>query len=254
MPIKLTDTSGAVKIVTQDTSALKAQIAELTEQVDKAFTEGQQAERDAFWDIYQQNGERTVYNNAFSGYGWTDETFKPKYDMRPISATQMFHSTQITNLKQILDKCGVVLDFSNCTGFTYTFQQSKITHIGVIDTRKCGNLNYFMTEAKFVYIEKIILKDDGSQSFMSGYSFSVCRVLEHIIFEGVIGKNGLDLHWSTKLDADSLKSIIDCLSTTTTGLTVTLPATAQSNYDAVYGSGAWEELVATKSNWTIALL
>ena len=207
---------------------------------------------DTFWDIYQQNGNRTIYQNAFSGLGWTDETFKPKYDMKPTSAVQMFHNTQITNLKKILDDAGLVLDFSKCTAFTYTFQQSKITHIGAIDVSNVTNLSYFMPEAKFVYIEKMILKNDGTQSFNSTYTFSLCRSLEHCIFEGVIGKNGFDIHWSTLLDADSLGSVINCLSTATTGLTVTLPTTAQANYDAVYGDGAWETLVATKQNWTVA--
>ncbi|MBE6983107.1 MAG: hypothetical protein E7435_02320 [Ruminococcaceae bacterium] len=27
---------------------------------------------DAFWDAYQQNGERTDYNAGFAGQGWDD--------------------------------------------------------------------------------------------------------------------------------------------------------------------------------------
>ena len=57
---------------------------------DKGYTDGQEAERSAFWDIYQDNGNRTVYQNAFSGAGWNDETFTPKYDMKPTSAVQMY--------------------------------------------------------------------------------------------------------------------------------------------------------------------
>ncbi|MBE6739702.1 MAG: hypothetical protein E7565_05230, partial [Ruminococcaceae bacterium] len=30
---------------------------------------------DTFWDNYQQNGNRTNYENAFAGYGWNAETF-----------------------------------------------------------------------------------------------------------------------------------------------------------------------------------
>ena len=229
--------------------------------IDAVYEAGKQAgggggdsHYDTFWNVYQDNGNRTIYSNAFSGYGWTDETFKPKYDIKPTAAVSMFQTTQITNLKKILDDCGVRLDFSNCSSFNYVFQQSKITHIGIIDVSKASSINYFMPEAKFIYIEKLKLKDDGSQTFTSLYSFSNCKDLEHIIFEGVIGKANFDLHWSTKLDADSLKSIIDCLSPATTGLTVTLPATAQANYDAFYGEGAWATITGTKSNWTIAYL
>lgn len=209
----------------------------------------------SFWDSYQNYGERIDYKNAFSGYGWTDETFKPKYDIKPTNAIQMFQQAQITNLKQILDECGVTLDFSNCTTLQYAFQSSKITEIGVIDASNCSNLNYFMPDAKFWWIEKLILKTDGSQSFTSTYSFGSCTNLEHCIFEGVIGKNGFDIHWSTNLDADSLKSIIDCLSNETTGLTVTLPTTAEATFNAVYGDIVpWEAYIANKPNWTIAYL
>jgi hypothetical protein len=97
-------------------------------------------------------------------------------------------------------------------------------------------------------IEKIILKDTVKCSNW----FANATGLENVIFEGTIGQNGFDIHWSTKLTAASLESIINTLSSTTTGLTITLPTTAQSNYEAVYGSGSWNVLTATRSNWTIA--
>ena len=36
---------------------------------------------DAFWDTFQRNGERKDYRYGFSGIGWNDENFKPKYDI-----------------------------------------------------------------------------------------------------------------------------------------------------------------------------
>ena len=55
----------------------------------RGYNEGKQAEYDAFWGVYQQNRQRTDYNQSF-GFGWDDTIFKPKYDIRPVSALQMF--------------------------------------------------------------------------------------------------------------------------------------------------------------------
>ena len=44
------------------------------------------------------------------------------------------------------------------------------------------------------------------------------------------------------------------VSTTDSGKTITFPAyaTVKATYDAKYGSGAWDAIVASKPNWTIA--
>jgi hypothetical protein len=84
--------------------------------------------------------------------------------------------------------------------------------------------------------------------------------LTELIISGIIGNNGVNLQWSKSLTADSLKSIINALSTTTTGLTITLPTTAQSKYDEKYGEGAWLDFAGDgttahpgiRPNWTIA--
>lgn len=56
------------------------------------------------------------------------------------------------------------------------------------------------------------------------------------------------------LTAEKLHNIMQGLSATATGQTLTLPAysTVKATYDDVYGEGAWDTIVATKSNWTIA--
>lgn len=64
-----------------------------------------------------------------------------------------------------------------------------------------------------------------------------------------------------KLSKPSITSIINCLSTTTSGLTVTLSKTAVNNaFETSEGvadgstSQEWLNLVATKTNWTISLV
>ena len=46
---------------------------------DAVYDKGKQDEYDRFWDAYQDNGNRDFYSYGFSGYGWTNENFKPKY-------------------------------------------------------------------------------------------------------------------------------------------------------------------------------
>lgn len=46
---------------------------------DAVYDKGKQAEYDKFWDEFQQNGNRDFYSYGFSGHGWTNENFKPKY-------------------------------------------------------------------------------------------------------------------------------------------------------------------------------
>ena len=84
--------------------------------------------------------------------------------------------------------------------------------------------------------------------------------LVNLTIEGTIGQNGLNLSWSP-LSKASLTSIVNALSTTTTGLTVTLRlAAVNTAFETAQGSAdgssseEWLNLIATKSNWTINLI
>lgn len=68
--------------------------------------------------------------------------------------------------------------------------------------------------------------------------------------EGTIS-NSLNMQWSTKLTKASITSIIEHLSTTTSGLTLTLPKTAK---EAAFTTDEWVVIVAAKSNWNISLV
>lgn len=72
-----------------------------------AFEDGKNAEKSAFWDTYQDNGNRRNYDYAFAGSGWTDELFDPKYPIVATSFQRMFaENDKITEIK-------VPLDFTN---------------------------------------------------------------------------------------------------------------------------------------------
>lgn len=229
---------------------------QLKQDFDDVYEAGKKAERDGFWDTFQDNGNRSNYNNAFARGGFTADNFYPKYDLvlQGDNSYMFFTFTEgkLFSLKKRIEDCGIKFDTSQSTSLLHCFGYSDvITEIPTIDVSN-GNPNavhyIFCDCTNLTTVEKLIVKE----SLVFNLSFRSCKALVNITIEGTIGQNGFDIHWSTKLSADSLKSIITALSTSTTGLTITLPTTAQANYEAVYGTGSWATLTATKSNWTIA--
>lgn len=213
----------------------------------QGIADGRQAEYDRFWDTYQQNGQRTNYEHAFKGVGWTDKIFKPKYDIIPNSygASAMFQYSEITNLKQLLLDAGVRLDTSNCVFLLQTFQDCEITHIPEIDARKATNTSYMVgSQCKVVTIDKLLVSETTPLSS----TFIQSDYLENIVFEGTIGQS-VDLHWSPLTKA-SIESVIAALSDTASGMTASFK---QSAVNGAFPSEEWLALVAAKPNWTITL-
>jgi hypothetical protein len=134
-----------------------------------------QAERDAFWDIYQSYGSRTEYTHAFAGYGWTDDTYHPKYSIRlreGWSGTSMFQGSSVTDTQ-------VPIVCEGATTLNSTFYNSKLKTIRSI-TSVAGTV------------------------FQN--TFYGCADLENISFSGIIS-NDINLQWSTKLSRDSIDSL-----------------------------------------------
>ena len=233
---------------------------------DNGFEDGRQAEYDAFWDACQENGARTDYYFGFAGRIWQND-FRPKYSIRPINAGYVFGywdaaNTLFIDLVDLCKKQNIEVDFSQATNVTNAFGSNTIfTHIGVVDVRKAPNINGLFGYNYYVHtIDKLILKPDGSTAFNSS-TFISCTRLENIIVEGVIGQSGFDMQWSTLLSKTSITSIINALSTTTSGLSITLSKTAVNSAFATTTGGTdgstsaeWAALIATRSNWTISLV
>lgn len=224
--------------------------------------DGKKSEYDAFWDAYQEYGYRTFYYAAFAGSGWTNDTYKPKYDIIPqyqSGANSMFANTfSIADIYAPLDEKGLKLDFSKNPDFSYTFNGARsICYLRTIDASLSQNMIYtFASMRSCTTIEKLILTDNITYIG----TFYVCNALKNITIEGIIGQNGFDVSWSP-LNKDSIISVINALSTTTTGLTVTLRLDAVNTaFETTPGtadgstSDEWLTLAATKSNWTISLI
>ena len=231
--------------------------------VDEVYSQGKQEEYDAFWDNYQQNGERTAYEYAFSSGGWTNENFKPKYNIRAVYGNHgnIFSYCGVTgSLKQILNYLGITLSFyqkeGRESGATYVFVNTKFTELPVIDFSEAkGNIalqSAFVNNNLLETIEKVILPVNctayGTNTFQANYA------LKNIDFEGTI-KYSL-VFKDCPLTADSVNNILNCLDTTTYSgtRTITLKTTSKTAYNDKYSD--WDERIAqltTSGNWTFTL-
>ena len=176
---------------------------------------------DEFWDIFQENGKRTDYQNAFAGVGWTEIIFKPKYPFGTITnAYQMFRNNHI---KDDLTKFNI--DISNVVNADYMFYSSWFTKIGVFGVQSNRGMN--TTFGSCIYLETIEqIKSVAATTF--NYTFDRCYALTKIAFEGVIA-NDISFKDSTLLTKDSITSIISHLSDTISGKTLTLSEIATFN-------------------------
>lgn len=203
-----------------------------------------------FWDTYQDNGQRTHYAYAFGGYGWTDETFKPKYDIivGNNASPCIFAYSQLTNLKKILNEQNVRLDTSICTDLGSMFNGcTNLTSIPPIDasnSKHCNSLFLYCGKIDGIYLK---LKNDGTQTFTN--AFFNCNELRDLTITGVIGEN-ISLKQSKYLSQGSLLSILKALSTTTTGKTLTL----SDNISYLTSFADVKQAIKERPNWTISFV
>lgn len=196
---------------------IKAEGGDYDKGYESGVADGKKAEYDAFWDAFQQMGNRTYYRYAFYGQNsdaWTDAIYNPKYPIRAAGSSggdSMFQASKITDTKVDIE-------------------------IGV--------------DASYVFIScyslKTIRKLIVSESTTFYRWFDGCEALENVTFEGVIA-NDISFADSLKLSNASVQSIIDHLKDFTgqTGKTLTL--------QAYVGREVTEEQKATitAKNWTL---
>lgn len=253
----LLDIANAVRAATGETTGLK--LRDMPGKIAGVFEAGRKSEYDEFWDNYQDKGAVKSYYFAFAGSYWTEDRIKPKYDIKPTSTYMMFmYNGNPVDFLGICERQGIVFDGSQCESYQYTFSHCAVTRIGRLDFTKCKQVSQTFKDNTSLYHISAFVSHKDLQFFT--HSFEGCSSLTHMLVEGVIGQNGLDLHWSP-LDKPSLTSIITALSTETTGLTVTLSLTAVNNaFETSPGladgstSPEWLALANTKTNWTISLV
>jgi len=242
--------------------SIEEKLVSIAEKTSQVYDAGQKAAYHKFWDNFQKKGNLTDYRYSFGGRGWTAENFAPKYDMQPTIALSMFHSTYLLSidLAEHLEALGITIDFSKCTDANAVFTYGAFSRLPELDFSSAASFtNTFRQCTALKTIDKLILKKDGSQVFTT--PFYGCTLLENIILEGVIGKNGLSFEWSKKLSKGSIKSIINCLSSDTKDLSIAFSLEAvntafETDINAGNGveSDEWNVLISSRSNWNIVLV
>ena len=218
---------------------------------------GMQTEYDRFWDVFQTNGTRTEYSYGFSGYGWTDETFKPKYDIRAGVSTGLFNGSKITDLVSALEKAGVGLDLSGANGAS-VFRSPYITRVPFFVAPKTSTGTYmFNGDTKLHTIEGI----ECSETTVYTNWFNGCTSLTHCIFSGVIASD-INMQWCKLLDEESLMSLVDCLVLLEDSYSRTITLSPESwailesvkHPDDALGDGTWtyKDHITDTLMWNIA--
>ena len=242
-----------------------------TEGVEEGLEEGKQAEYDAFWDAFQQNGNRRNYQYAFCERGWSNANLNPKYMMVTSTGEKMFYRCNCGG-KTRLDMTEICkkLDASQATSAAFMFSDAFLDNI-TVDLGNATTLNTCFSSGNIganKSVKNVALKvTDKCTTFSNAFAY--CGATEEIIFtEGsVIASNGLNLQWSKNLSKTSIKSIINALSATTEGLSVTFSETAVNKaFETSEGladgstSAEWIALAGNETtesirpNWNISLV
>ena len=233
----------------EETIALNAEL----EQTLYGTDTGGKSHYDEFWDTTQIYGSREAYAYAFAHFN--DALFFPKYNIVPtINATYLFYKSNISaeRFREVLEKIKIDLtQLKNCSQAFSTLGDTKELPFDIDVSNATNTMDLFAWNVSLTTIKKIIV----SETTPIQTWFEADNSLENLAIEGTIGQNGLNLQWSTKLSKASITSIINALSATTSGLTVTLSKTAVNNaFEGGSTGSEWTTLIGTRSNWTISLV
>jgi hypothetical protein len=233
--------------------------AEYARKVDEVYEKGKQAQYDEFWDAYQPDTRLEPYQ--YSSKSWNDDNFYPERDMIGTSNIYgAFYGIGVTDFAKRLKDCDVKLDTSKSTMmgvlFAYAYNITTIPKISAISAPQLSN--DFTECFKLKTIECLEVHEN---LIYANTVFGKCYELENLTIEGTIGQNGLNLQWSTKLSKASWISIINAISATATGKSITgslesVQRAFETSAGAMDGdaSAEWLNLIASKSNWTINLV
>ena len=218
----------------------------------EAYEKGKKEEYDAFWGAFQADGKRTYYADAFRGS--TVEYVRPKHKITPKDkggASRIFYDCKFLkkaeaayiDLSQIPRGSHISETYYNT--FTMCYELEEVEDIGFVPT-----FGYGSTFAYCLNLKKVAMIRVDVDTQFSNDTFVKCTELEEITFKGEIGSN-INFQWSTKLTRASIESIINHLSDTATGKTLTLSKTA---VNAAFGD-EWDSYVTAHkpSGWNITL-
>ena len=188
---------------------------------------------DAFWDSFQNYGNRTFYEYAFSRTNF--EQLHPKYKVVPTSSRTISMFQDMTGVK-VIEKA--YFDLSNCTvsqnsgtgGNYHTFSGASGASdtLEVIEDIGLQAGYYYFTFAYRPLLHTIEVLRVVEETMFNG-AFAGCSNLQNITIEGTIGQNGFNVSHCKKLTKESILSILQALSLNITATkTITFSTAHQS--------------------------
>ena len=188
----------------------------------QTYKDGERAASETFWDYLTNYGNRASYRAVFNR--WGGETFEPTRKIIPRESESSYCTfNDAQKLKKLEAK---YIDFSKKTrgtgnhgGYYYTFYNClDLQEIEDIGMQADINYTHAFSSCKDLHtIAKI--RCDEATTFSNTFDF--CAALKNVTFEGDIGQD-INLKWSKNLSADSITNIIEHLSDTAQGKTLTL--------------------------------
>lgn len=226
-----------------------------TSGVQTGYTEGHEAgyaDGDlAFFNMFTMNNTRTNYRYGFRFADFSNYAF-PK-TVKPVDVVGIFSEYKGTKLPKNIDFSSVVVSNN-----VYRECFHSATELQEVDFSSAPAPNsYSYTFYYCTSLKSLIINSKETTDF--SYWLTQCSALEDITINGTIGKN-IGFADCSSLNNKSIRNIINALSATTSGRTITLKKTAvQKAFETSSGandgntSEEWLTLVASKSNWTITL-
>lgn len=225
----------------------------------EGFEAGKKSQYDEFWDNFQKNGTRTVYTEAFRQS--TFEYIRPKYKIRPAQSEGSLNIfRQCNQLKKIEAD---YVDFSQIPYGTYSTAALAYTFTECYALEEIEDVGFppcYMYNTTFSWCTRLhtIAKITVDENTRFTNTFLRCDKLKNLTMAGTIGQNGFDVKDSSELSKVSITSIINALSSTTSGLSITLSKAAVDKAWGTNNNGTltfeWAQLIGTKPNWTISLV
>ena len=226
-----------------------AQGGNTEEAYSQGFEAGKQAEHDAFWDSYQNNGDPADYTLAFYGGRWSPTVFKPKHPFNCKAAVNMFQKFywRSSTQQQLVDFSNVVFDVTALTSANDMFNDACATNITLKFSDKIIGLNRAFSKPGGGSVKGMhltLLVPNPNCGWTSAFDYH--NVERLILLEGTQIGRPIDLHWAIALPHDDLLGLINCLVTTDTARTLTLGSTNLAKLTDA------EKAIATEKGWTLA--
>lgn len=262
--LALAEKLGIIDTEADTQEALIEQIITALDSKISRYEEGVRDENERFWKVLQtrlvwSSGNvyveevNTDYSHRFKNW-YTATEINPLYPIQiGRGATTMFESCmRLENLPPMtfLQPVSTYAMFNGCMSIKEAICDFRLTGNCSAMFNSCQNLTK---------VNKLIIEGTCTWNSMS---FAGCKKLVELNIEGTIDTTFV-VSDCKSLNRASIDNIIGCLSTTTSGLTCTLSRTAVNKaYETSEGANdgstseesEWNDLVATRTNWTISLL